>query len=76
MNADERRSTNETEIGEHAQESFSDEYVNVHCVASWRLNSSKRLTVNFHNSWHFDSDRYNGGSVRIKSAIDELKRIS
>jgi hypothetical protein len=68
--------TTKNEIDEHIQESFSDEHVNVHCVASWRVDSSKRLTINFHNGWNFLSDRRARRPDRLESAICELKRIS
>jgi hypothetical protein len=71
-----RRQNAKNEIDEHVQESFSEEHVNVDCVASWRLDPSKRLTIDFHNGWHFDSNGSARKPDQIKSAIVELKRIS
>jgi hypothetical protein len=71
-----RRPQVRSEIDEHNQESFSDESVNVHCVASWSVDASQRLEVDFHNSWFFDSDRFKNRPDQVAAAILELKRIS
>lgn len=76
MGTPERQSKNQPEFDEHVQESFSDDYANVYQVASWHRNSAERLTLNFHNGWIFDADLTKTIPDRLKSAINELKRIS
>jgi hypothetical protein len=67
-------------IDEFAQESFSDESVNVNCVLSWRTSSSKRwdgeqrLEIDFHNSVVFDSDYCRRGGV-FEKIVQKLRAM-
>jgi len=65
------------EFGEYRQEEFSDDSINVHCVLSWRLSASQRLTVNFHNSFRFDSETCPKRQHRLlATAIETLRSIA
>ena len=65
------------EFGGYAQEEFSDESINVHCVLSWRLSASQALTVNFHNGFYFDSETCPKTHEHLVAAsIDALRSIA
>jgi hypothetical protein len=64
-----------TPFDEHTQESFDDESVNLCRVASYRLDGSGRLTIDFHNSYGFDSARLRQRPDKIAAVIREFKRI-
>jgi hypothetical protein len=65
-----------TEFDEHTQESFDDDSVNLGRVASYRLDGSGRLAIDFHNSYGFDSARLRQRPDKIAAAISEFKRIA
>ena len=53
------------EMEKYAQEHLADDAVNVNCVASWRARADgegrvESLFVDLHDSWSFDSRRWNG----------------
>jgi hypothetical protein len=69
----------QTEFDEHSQEEFSDDSVNLRCVLSARIRHERdggtpELAINFHNSFHFDSNLFRR-QEKVVRAIVELRRI-
>lgn len=69
------------EADDFIQEWFSDDGVNVRCVLSWTggrssCEGASVLKVNFHNSFHFDSQHSKIRAERVNDALSELQQIS
>jgi hypothetical protein len=67
------------EMDEYVQEHADDDSVSANCVASWRANMDAEgqvlsLLVDHHNSWYFDSRKWNGSPDVPGRLLRELQR--
>ena len=58
---------------------MADDAVNVNCVASWRARADAQgrvesLFVDLHNSWRFDSNKWNGQADALGRLLQALQR--
>ena len=65
------------DFAEYAQEEFTEDSINIHSVLTWRSTASQALTVDFKNSFYFDSETCPQKHRHlVAAAIETLRSIA